>query len=431
MPHIPDTETLQHVSLDRHGNVTRRQFLQVAGASLLGSGILGPISLNAEQLKKEGRACIFVWLGGAPSQIELWDPKPGTPNGGETKAIKTAVPGIQIAHFWPKLAEQMKEISLLRTIVGREAAHDRGTYHLHTGRRLTGAGRHPAFGSVVSHEIGDPKSDIPNFVSIGKSLSAGFLGVQFSPFDISKPGELPDNVTKPVADEQLNRRLALLHEQNADFAGKGAEKLVKERQTLYDRANQLVNSPRLKAFQLDDESPSAKTAYGDSRFGNGLLVARRLVESGVPFVEVSRGGWDMHQDLYDRIKPAAAEVDTGVAQLLVDLKQRGLLKKTLVVCLGEFGRTPKINSRGKNPGRDHWARNFGILLAGGGIKGGIAVGKTSANGQEIVERALSVEDFFQTMSRALGIDASKELYTPEGRPLKIVDGGEPVKELFA
>ena len=139
----------------------------------------------------------------------------------------------------------------------------------------------------------------------------------------------------------------------------------------------------------------------------------------------------MHQDLYDRIKPAAAEVDTGVAQLLVDLKQRGLLKKTLVVCLGEFGRTPKINSRGKNPGRDHWARNFGILLAGGGIKGGIAVGKTSANGQEIVDRALSVEDFFQTMSRALGIDASKELYTPEGRPLKIVDGGEPVKELFA
>ncbi|MBC7820234.1 MAG: DUF1501 domain-containing protein, partial [Planctomycetaceae bacterium] len=146
--------------------------------------------------------------------------------------------------------------------------------------------------------------------------------------------------------------------------------------------------------------------------------------------EVARAGWDMHQDLYSRIKSAAAEVDRGLSQLLADLKQRGLLKKTLVVCLGEFGRTPKINSRGNNPGRDHWARNFSILLAGGGISGGTVVGKTSDNGQEIVDRALSVEDFFQTMCRALNIDASKELVTPEGRPLKIVDGGQPVKELF-
>ncbi|MEK6260918.1 MAG: DUF1501 domain-containing protein [Planctomycetota bacterium] len=251
-----------------------------------------------------------------------------------------------------------------------------------------------------------------------------------APFDITKPGELPDNVTKPVADPRLNQRLALLAEQNADFAKAGADKLVQERETLYERANKLVNSPRLKAFQLDDESDASKSAYGGSKFGQGLLVARRLVESGVPFVEVARAGWDMHQDLYSRMKPTAAEVDRGLSQLLADLKQRGLLQKTLVVCLGEFGRTPKINSRGNNPGRDHWARNFSILLAGGGIQGGTVVGKTSDNGQEIVDRALSVEDFFQTMCRALNIDASKELVTPEGRPLKIVDGGQPVKELF-
>ena len=425
MFNMPHPESLCHVSLNRQGDVTRRQFLQFSGAGLLGS-----LRLHADEIKKQGRACIVVWLSGAPSQIELWDPKPGTANGGETKAIKTAVPGIQIAHFWPEVAKQMRDIALLRTIVGKEAAHDRGTYHLHTGRRLTGATRHPALGSVVAHEIGDPRSDMPNFVSIGKTLSAGFLGVKFAPFDITKPGELPDNVTKPVADPRLNQRLALLAEQNSDFAKAGADKLVQERETLYERANNLVNSPRLKAFQLDDETDASKSAYGSGKFGQGLLVARRLVESGVPFVEVARGGWDMHQDLYSRIKPAAAEVDRGLSQLLADLKQRGLLKKTLVVCLGEFGRTPKINSRGNNPGRDHWARNFSILLAGGGISGGTVVGKTSDNGQEIVDRALSVEDFFQTMCRAFNIDASKELVTPEGRPLKIVDGGQPVKELF-
>lgn len=419
------------LSLDAHGNLTRRHFLQVAGASVAGAGFLGQISLHADELKKNGRACILVWLGGAPSQMELWDPKPGTANGGETKAIDTAVSGIKIAHFWPKVAQRMKDVALLRTIVGKEAAHERGAYHLHTGRRLTGASRHPNFGSVVAHEIGDPKSDMPNFVSVGSTLSSGFLGVQFAPFEVSRPGELPENVAKPVGDDRLSRRLALLDSQNKDFAKTGAEKLVQERQTLYERANKLVNSPRLKAFQLDGEKDETKTAYGAGKFGQGLLVARRLVESGIPFVEVQRGGWDMHTDLYDRIKPAAAEVDQGLSQLLIDLKQRELLAKTLVICMGEFGRTPKLNSRGGKPGRDHWARNFNVLLAGGGIKGGQAIGKTSDNGQEITDRPLSVDDLFQSFCKAMTIDAGKELYTPEGRPLKIVDGGQPVKELFA
>ena len=190
LPQLPD-QTMCHLSLNRRGDITRRDFVRIAGASFLGSGLLGSIGLSVDQLKKEGRACILVWLAGAPSQIELWDPKPGTSNGGETKAIKTAASGIQIAHYWPKLAERMKEAAVIRTIVGKEAAHERGTYHLHTGHRLTGATKYPALGSIVAHELGDPKSDMPNFVSVGNTLSSGFLGIQFAPFEVDAPGQLP------------------------------------------------------------------------------------------------------------------------------------------------------------------------------------------------------------------------------------------------
>ena len=416
--------------------ISRRQFLQLASAGVSAAGIsstglFDSLRLHADEVRKKGRACIVVWLAGAPSQLELWDPKPGTVNGGETKAIQTSAPGIEIAHFWPEVAKQMQDVALLRTIVGKEAAHERGKYHLQTGRRLTGASRHPALGSVVARELGDPQSDMPNFVTFGKSASAGFLGVQFAPFEIDQPGALPDDVKQLVTNQRLSQRLGMLAEQDADFAKAGAKNLVDERQTLYERANKMMHSSRLTSFQLTDESAKTKADYGDNRFGQGLLVARRLVEQGVPFVQVAREGWDMHTDLYARMKKSSADVDQGLSALLSDLKQRGLLESTLVVCLGEFGRTPKINSRGSNPGRDHWARNFNAFLAGAGIRGGQAVGKTSSNGQEITDRALSVEDLFQTLCRALHIDASKELITPEGRPLKIVDGGEPIKELFA
>ena len=413
----------------------RRRLLAALGASCFGASAVGTslfreVALQAAEGRREGKSCILVWLGGAPSQLEMWDPKPGTANGGQTKAISTSVAGLKIAHYWPNLAKQMQHASVLRAVVGKEAAHERGTYHLHTGRRLTGGTQMPNLGSVVASELGDPKSDLPNFVSVGSTLSAGFLGIRHAPFEITKPGELPENVASATPDARLARRLAALDEQNAEFAENGASKLVAERQTLYRRASELMHSPRLKAFQLGDESAEMKKAYGESRFGQGLLVARRLVEAGLPFIEVQRGGWDMHNDLYSRIETAAGEVDQGLGQLLADLKQRGLLDKTLVICMGEFGRTPKLNARTPKPGRDHWIRCFNVLLAGGGIRGGRAIGKTSDNGQEVVDRAVSVEDLFQSFHKALGINASKELYTPENRPIKIVDGGEPVKELF-
>ncbi|HUG90090.1 MAG TPA: DUF1501 domain-containing protein [Planctomycetaceae bacterium] len=425
------SESLLHLNVTRDGGISRRQFLRVSAAGLAAGGLVSRISAHAGQLKKDGRACILVWLAGAPSQFETWDPKPGTPNGGETKAIPTSVHGLEIAEYWPKMAKAMSDVAVLRTVVGKEAAHERGTYHLQTGRRLTGAEQFPHFGSIVAHERGDAESDLPNFVSVGETLSSGFLGVQFAPFIVERPGQLPANVSRAVPPPRLNRRLALLAEQDAEFAQAGARTLADEHQKLYGRAARLMASPRLKAFELADESQPTKTAYGTSPFGQGLLVARRLVEAGVPFVEVRRGGWDMHDSLYNRIKPAAADVDTGLSQLLGDLKQRGLLDRTLVVCLGEFGRTPKLNRRDPAPGRDHWAKNFGALLAGAGVRGGAVIGKTSSDGQEVADRPVEVSDLFQTLCKALGIDASTELYTPQGRPLTIVDGGSVIRELFA
>ena len=266
--------------------------------------------------------------------METWDPKPGTGNGGPTKAIQTALSGVSIAEHWPRMAKALGDVSIIRSMVGKEAAHARGTYHLHTGRRMGGPEKHPNFGSVVAAELGDTNSELPNFVSVGQTLSSGFLGVNVAPFIVNRAGQLPANVSSAVASPRVSRRLALLKAQDAELSEAGAAALVEEHRVLYERARRLMTSPKLKSFKLVGEPAARQQAYGKNRFGQGLLVARRLVEAGVPFVEVRRGGWDMHNSLFTRIKPAAAEVDRGVASLLGDLKQRGLLKRTLVIVAG-------------------------------------------------------------------------------------------------
>jgi hypothetical protein len=425
---------LLHVNLNRDGLVTRRRLLQLTGAGLAGlsgGGILHVLGLSAAEVRRQGHACIFVFLNGAPSQFETWDPKPGTDNGGPTKAISTTIPGVQFAEYWPKVARLTKDLSVIRTMAGKEAAHERGQYHLHTGRRLGGTSNFPHLGSVVAQELGDPEADIPNFVSIGNTLSSGFLGVKVAPFVIDRAGQLPANVRRLIPPGRTDRRMALLTQQDESFAAAGAASIAREHGELYRKASKLMVSKRLTAFTLDGESEQMKSSYGGHAFGQGCLVARRLVESGVPFVEVQRGGWDMHQDLWQNIPNVAGEVDQGLSALIADLKQRGMLEKTLVVALGEFGRTPKINQRTPNVGRDHWARNFNLLIAGVGIRGGRCVGKTSDDGMQITDRPVEVDDLFQTMCRCLGVDADKELITPEGRPLRIVDAGAAIEELLS
>ncbi|SFI07705.1 DUF1501 domain-containing protein [Planctomicrobium piriforme] len=423
---------LLHVRLNREGQITRRQLLRLAGggfAALAGGGLLKTLGLNAAEMKKAGRSCIMVFLNGAPSQFETWDPKPGTATGGPTKAIATAIPGVEFAEYWPKMAQLMNDVSVIRSLEGKEAAHERGFYHLHTGHRLIGNTRYPHIGSLTAYKLGDPDSDIPNFVSLGNTESSGFLGVKVAPF-ISRPGELPDNVVAPFTGPRADRRMELLKQQDAEFSKLGASYIANEHTELYRKAAELMTSSRLQAFTVNGESDAVKLQYGNNAFGKGCLVARRLVEAGVPFVEVQRGGWDLHENLWQRMPAASAEVDQGLTTLISDLKQRGLLEKTLVVCLGEFGRTPQINTRAPAVGRDHWARNFNLLMAGGGVKGGVCVGKTSADGMEIAERPVTVDDLFQTICTSLKIDPNEELYTPEGRPVKVVDSGAPVAELL-
>ncbi len=423
---------LLHVNLNSDGQLTRRRLLQLAGggfAALSGAGILQSLGLNAAEMKKQGRACIMCFLSGAPSQLETWDPKPGTANGGPTKTVKTTIPGVEFAEYWPKMAAMMKDVSVIRTMAGKEAAHDRGSYHLRTGHRLIGATKFPHFGSLVAHKLGDPESDIPNFISIGNTLSSGFLGVEVAPFIVAKAGELPANVSSPVNGKRQSRRLEMLGLQDQDLANSGAAYIAHEHEELYRKASMMMTSSRLKGFTLNEESEDVKLKYGKNGFGQGCLVARRLVESGVPFVEVQKGGWDMHQDLWKNMPRTAAEVDQGLSALISDLKERGMLDKTLVICLGEFGRTPKINQRGPEVGRDHWARNFNLLIAGSGIKGGVCVGKTSDDGMEITDRPVQVADLFATMCEAMTINPYQELITPEGRPVQIVSEGLSIEEL--
>lgn len=407
--------------------LTRRQFLHMGATAFAAARLIGGVEACADDVKKKHRACILIWLGGGPSQMETWDPKPGTPNGGPTKAISTATSGIQIAESWPKTAGLMNDIALIRSITSKEGEHGRATYQLHTGRRPTGALKFPNIGSVVAEELGSLTAEIPNFISVGDTLGPGFLGVHTAPFIVRKPGNLPDNVAVGVPIPRLSRRLALLKDQDNDFAEAGAKDLAVEHQGLYTQATRLVQSEKLKAFDLSKEPANLRKAYGGHGFGQGLLLARRLVEAGVPFIEVRHGGWDNHDKIFENHPKRAAEVDPAMAELIGDLKSRGMLENTLVICMGEFGRTPKVNPRA---GRDHWPNSFGVLLAGGGIRGGRAIGKTSPDGMTIADRPVQVSDLFQTVCKSLGMDPKTELMTPQGRPIKIVDDGTPIKELF-
>jgi hypothetical protein len=408
----------------------RRDFLQTSAAGLATAGTLGLSdlpTLRAEQLKHTGRAMILLWMQGGPSQFETFDPKPGTPNGGPTTAIDTSVAGIQVAQDWSRTAQVMNEIALLRSMTNKEGEHQRATYQMHTGYVPTGTLRHPSVGAALAKELSDKTCDLPPVVSIGPTVGSGFLGVDYEPFVVQAPGELPGNVMGRVKGPRFNRRLDLLNRLEDEFAAKGAEAQVAEHKQLYNKTRRMVLSENLKAFEFANESDETKQLYGDSPFGKGCLLARRLVEAGVRFIEVRSNGWDTHQDNFKTVTKLAGPVDRGMAGLITDLKQRGLLDSTLVVWMGEFGRTPKINPR---TGRDHFPRAFNALMAGGGVRGGQVYGASSADGQQVKDNPVTVQDLFATMCKSLRVDPSTENFSPIGRPLKIVDGGRAIESLF-
>jgi hypothetical protein len=429
-------QSLMHIQTDRNGVFDRRSFLRRVALGSAGVGLLGwkdAVTLHAEELRKRGMACILLFMRGGPSQLETFDPKPGNGNGGPTKASATAVAGIQIAESWTNVGKEMSDIALIRSLTNREGEHQRATYQLHTGYIPAGGVKHPSFGSLVASEIAPDEFDLPHFVSVGNratTIGSGFLGMSFAPFVVPNPNQMPSNVELPpgVTSGRLSRRLELLKELEQDFAEAGGGPRVDGHTSLYGSAAQMVRSPRLKAFDVSQEKDAVRRRYGQTPFGQGCLLARRLVEQGVTFVEVESNGWDTHQDNFKRVESLSETVDPAFAALVAELKERGRLDKTLVIWMGEFGRTPRINP---NSGRDHFPRAFSVALAGGGIQGGRVIGATSADGTTVTDRPVAVADLFCTFCQALGINPRKENRTPQGRPIKIVDGGKPVKELFA
>lgn len=424
---------VRQVPVQSNSAVDRRDFLRTLPLGAAAAGLLGwrdMLSLQAATLRKQGKACILLWMQGGPSQFETWSPLPGHENGGETKAISTSVPGIEVSENLPKLAQSMRDLCVERSMTSKEGSHPRATVLLHTGYLPVATVKHPTLGAIVSKELGDPQSELPGFVRIGQARSSdggGLLGVEYDPFLMNDASRMPDNATLTTSQSRFQRRLKLLGKVNSEFESQGGKQEVSDQQKLYGKAARLVLSPQMTAFDLSKESDAMRDAYGRSQFGNGCLLARRLVETGVPCVEVSLGNWDTHDDNFDRCRTLSEQMDQPAAQLIADLKQRGLLDSTLVIWMGEFGRTPKINPRG---GRDHFPRVFSMAVAGGGVKGGQVIGSTDPSGSDVRDRPVGVSDLFRSFCHSLGINADKENMSSIGRPIKIVDGGEVVQEMF-
>src|SRR5262245_50016221 len=421
----PPLQSCLTFRINRDGAVSRRGFLRSVAA---GSAAFAGLSAFAREIKKQNRACILLWMSGGPSQFETFDPKPGMPNQGPTKAIGTSVPGIQIAEHWTRTARVMHELAVIRSMTSSEGNHGRATYLLHTSYPPSGGIVHPGFGSLVAQQIGEADVALPQVVSIsGNSVGPSFLGVRYAPFVVTNPNQPPDNLALPVSPDRLTRRLELMQELEAPLARGAAAPLVRDHRTLYNQTAQMALSPRTRAFDLAQESDRTREQYGRSAFGQGCLVARRLIEAGVTFVEVQSSGWDTHGNELAGLKKLIPPVDQGTAALLSDLKARGLLDRTLVIWMGEFGRTPRINL---TAGRDHYPQAFNVALAGAGMKCGRVVGATDKNGVEVADRPVTVPDLFCTFCRALNIDPRFENQSNVGRPLRIVETGKAVGEVF-
>lgn len=427
------------IRLDRRGAVaSRRDFLRRAGA-LAAAGMLTSwtdrVSLAAETLRRQGKRCVLLWMEGGPSQFETLDPKPGTASTGEAGEIATAVPGVRLSENLPHLAKQMGDLAVIRSLTSKEGSHPRARYLMHHAYLPMGGANLPTLGSSVAERlqtVGGPSDggSLPSFVRVGRITNAGnagMLGVDYDPLLVEDPTQPPRNAAPASSVARYRRRLDLLHRLETDFGSMEGADVVADHRKLVDAASQMILSPEMKAFDLGQESAAMRASYGDGRFASGCLLARRLLEAGVTFVEVTLGGWDTHDDNHTRTQELCGQFDRPAARLIADLKERGMLDSTLVVWMGEFGRTPRINGRG---GRDHYPKAFSAWLAGCGVQGGQVIGATDGRGAAVVDRPISPQDLFQSIYHALGIDASHENTTSAGRPVKLVDGGTVIDGLF-
>jgi hypothetical protein len=417
-------------------DLSRRDLLKLSATGVMGlslSGWLPVLAAHAAQTRARPKSCILLWMDGGPSHKDTFDLKPGTANGGPYQAIATSVPGIEVSEYFPRFAQVMNHAAIIRSMSTGEGAHDRARFYLHTGyKQGVGGLVYPSMGAIASAEIGRPDSPMPNFVAVGnRSYGSGFLGTRHQPLVVNDPNRGVENLRPLVNDAQFNSRVGLLEEMEQSFHRTNGAGLGNAHQTTYRRAVTLMQSREAQAFDLACEPAPSRAAYGGTRFGESCLLARRLVEVGVSFVEVTLGGWDTHQNNFGRVRQLSQQVDPAMSQLVTDLRDRGLLDSTLVIWMGEFGRTPRINQRGAQPGRDHYPRAWSTVMVGGGIRGGQVIGRTDAEGATVTDRPVSAIDFMATVCRVLGIDYTKMNQTPIGRPVRIADrGATPIQELF-
>ncbi len=420
---------------------SRRDFVRMSLASAFGAAACPWLPrLAAAAGKESAKACIVLWMSGGPSQTDTWDLKPGHKNGGPSKETATPVPGLRISEHLPQLAASIKELGIIRSMTTKEGEHARATQLLHTGQLPNDAVAYPALGSMLAKELGDPDHDLPSYVTIspgglGANVGAGFLGPQYAPMAVSGISDNPNsraNLTidylrpeRGVAAPDQDTRRKLLAELQGDFERRYGGAAAAAHAAAYRKAQRMIDTEARGAFRLEEETAKLRDAYGRNRFGQGCLLARRLVERGVSFVEVTLDGWDTHVNNFPAIKTLSETLDPGFATLLADLKDRGMLANTLVVWMGEFGRTPLIN---RTAGRDHFPVAWSTVLAGAGVKGGQAVGNTGKDGASVVERPVGVADFLATVFTAVGVDPATENFT-DGRPIRLVKGGTPIAEL--
>ena len=421
----------------------RRSFMADAATRLLGVSFAGfaanrsihSIAQAAQVTPAAGKAksVIFLYMTGAMSHLDTFDPKPGAKSQGETKPGKTRVPGIQITDKMPKLSYLMNEIALVRSLTTLTGDHEQGNYLMHTSFTQLNSIRHPGLGAWAAHALPKKPGSLPSNVLIGSSAGhpgAGFLPASIAPVPISNPSIGLENTKSPsyLADDQFKHRMSLASQYDQTFKRSYDSRLIEAYDQTYREAVKLMSSPELKVFDIKQEDEKVRKLYGEDALGQGCLLARRLVQAGVRFIEVEFGSWDHHQDIFNRAPKMIENLDNALGALIRDLQETGLLKETLVVLATEFGRTPIIN---ENAGRDHHPGVFSGLLCGAGIRGGAVYGKSDEIGQSPAEDSVQPPDFNATIASAMGLPLDQEFIAPNGRPFKICDNGEPIKKLLA
>jgi hypothetical protein len=423
-----------HSHLHRADEMTRRAFVASTARALLGVGLLPRISgARAQAATATAKRVIYLYMTGGMSHLDTLDPKEGVATAGPVKPIKTSADGVRLSEYLPLTARQMHHASLVRSLASTQGAHEQGIYYMHTSYTLRGTIKHPGLGAWLQVLQGGGHPSLPNYVFIGNESrhpGAGFLPAVNAPLFVNNPENGLKNVQRQrgLAEDRFAARMALASEFDRDFRAAFPQRGVKAFAEMYDAAMTMMKSEDLKAFNLAEETPAMRAAYGKEPFGQGCLLARRLVERGVRFVEVSLSGWDTHTGNFVRTPELCQTLDRALATLLDDLHTRGLLGDTLVVLASEFGRTPEINQNG---GRDHYPQAFSALVAGGGMKGGFVFGRTDKEGREIEEGEVKIPDFNATIAQALGLPLDKKIMSPSDRPFTVADKGVPLTALFA